>query len=107
MVKQFVWRYPEDTEKWTLDEEKLAKKFNEFIDHARLMLGREGYCVILHEWRDTEHGLIERIYVGRPDTVKRFIDDLIMKVAEERKSMIHAYEWFEDENVFFDRSLED
>jgi hypothetical protein len=100
MDKNYVWGLPKESENWAIDEEKLVEKFNEIIDYARLMLGKEGYCVILHEWRDTEHGLIERIYVGRPDTVKRFIDDLVLKVAEERKSMRHTYEWFEDENVF-------
>ena len=70
-----LWRIPVDEEKRTPQEQNTLELLNRFIDTACEILEKRGYVVVMEEERYCSPWIIKRIFVGRSDIVKEYLEN--------------------------------
>ena len=70
-----LWRIPADERKRTPCEQNTLELLNRFIDTACEILEKKGYVVVMEEERYSWPWIIKRIFVGRSDIVKEYLEN--------------------------------
>jgi len=69
-----LWRIPVDYKIRTPYEQATLHILKGFIDYAHKELEKKGYVVIMRETAHTPEWIVERIFVGKADLVKEYLD---------------------------------